>query len=219
MWRAVLQGFLADARRQAGDSEGARRLLAEAVRRLESIHTEAWHTSGFHWNRTACLAALIPLAERVDESLVPELVWRTLASRAPRDQIDSNNLDGRVAMMNGAAGVLARYRPDLARYIIEVNADIQWRQTWRGIANIWSSNVYLDVDPIVGRRWCDSVCDLPNPFSTEKPPKSPRQTIQTFLPTRLDPSKPNRPTLNRWRSLLSMLWLERVVDKQLDPED
>ena len=219
LWRGVLQGFLADARMQVGDEVGARRLLADAVQRIESVEGEAWHTAGFFWTKSACLAAIVPLAERIDETLVPELVWKTLASRAPREEIDSHNLEGRTMMTNGVACVLARYRPDLARHLIESNADVQWRQSWRGAASMWIGDAYFDVDPAVARRWCDSVCDLPNPFSNEKPSKSPRQTIQTFLWVRLDPAKVGRPTLKRWRTLLSMLWLERVVDKNIDRED
>jgi hypothetical protein len=220
MWRAVLQGYLADARREVGDPEGAKRLLADAVSRLERIQGEAWHTGGgFLWNRSTCMAALIPLAERIDESLVAEMVWKTLAVRSPLEEIDSNSLEQRTVMANASAGVIARYRPDLAKHVIDGNAELQSRQSWRGSASVWVGTAYFDVDPAAAVHWSESLCNLPDPFSAAKPAKSPRAVSQTFLSSVLRADGPRKPTLGRWRTLLSLLWLENVVDKNAGREE
>jgi len=221
MWRGVLQGFLADARFQVGDHEGARQLLADAVRRLEAIKSEAWHTGGgFLWNRMSCLTVLMPIAERIDESLVSELFWKALASRPPLDEFDSNNLDSRDLAHAAAARLLARYRPDVARHLIEQVAIRTWRQSWRGEMGHWVPGAYFDVDPAAARRWCHSLCDLPTPFAIEKPAKSPRaERLSWPEPGQSKPDREPKPTLVGWRTILSTLWLERVVDKQVEREE
>jgi hypothetical protein len=119
------------------DKPAATTWLLEAFDRLARLAADGPPSTGASHDPATVAAALLPVAERVDPKLVPELFWRAASLHTPRPGSEGRT-DAVLALL------LARYDRGVARVFFDPEADRALASDPSDLAAILAASAVLD---------------------------------------------------------------------------
>jgi Carboxypeptidase regulatory-like domain len=180
----------------ATDKPTATTWLREAFDRLARIAASGPTPPGASHDPAAVAAALLPVAERVDPKLVPELFWRAVSLHAPRPGVEARS-DALLALL------LARYDRDVARTFFEPIAARALASNESDLAPLLAASAILD--PLLAVRLVEALPEAPD-LTFHQPKNEARLALAAALA---------RGTLAGWDDAVSRflrLWTDSAPD-------
>ena len=135
------------------DKPTATAWLREAFDLLGRIAASGPPTPGASHDPAAVAASLLPVAERIDPKLVPELFWRAVSFHAPRPGNEVRS-DALLALL------LARYDRTVARSFFKPAAERALASPEADLATLFAASAILD--PALALRLVDALPDAPD---------------------------------------------------------
>ena len=135
------------------DKPTATTWLREAFDRLGRVAAAGPHAAGASHDPASVAASLLPVAERIDPKLVPELFWRAVSFHAPRPGAEVRS-DALLALL------LARYDRSVARTFFEPAAERALASHEADLATLFAASALLD--PALAVRLIDALPDAPD---------------------------------------------------------
>ena len=213
--RAILQGFLAHSRFEAGDRDGAKRLLADALSRLRGIDESAIHTrSGYVWKSSEGLAILLMVAERVAPDSAAEFYWAALAQRTPTPEIDSHDSAAADHSTINAVRILRRYDERIAWHVTQPLLERAVSRSHMGAYSYNAAGCLEFLEAASREQWFKRFSDRPSP-NLHFGHISPRAQVEgSLLELRRGNEKKSENDDDRdWVPLLDEYWMTEMYEK------
>ncbi len=137
----------------SSDKPSATAWLREAFDRLGQVAASGSPSAGIAHDPSAVAAALLPVAERIDPKLVPELFWRAVSFHANRPGADPRS-DAVLALL------LARYDRSVALAFFQPVADRALTSAEMDLAPLVASAAIID--PLLAVRLVEAMPEAPD---------------------------------------------------------
>ena len=163
--KAILYAVMAFAVAESSQIE-AQQLLEVQLTLLTPLREAVVHGphDNYVFTPALVLAATLPIAERVDANLVPELLWRSISLRLPAEAGDPPVRRIHDSTIVGLAGMVARYDRAMARVLFEPVARRDAERTYGGnFFGAWTHVIGFHIDPGCMLEWAGTTS--PDPIS------------------------------------------------------